>query len=371
MAIRCTKKHLRRLLKRLGDRDSEFRYAAFQEADTLSDDELLALIACVRGSAWGSWANAEQGQAASWIIIASALIGIGSVTHMVTVTAAACALLLMVVVCLIVRQSTPAAQVISGSNVVIERSVARLLRHRTDARFLVIAISMYVQTRDDETRGYLNRLMEALLDRVDAGDRHVIRVHQSFFAKVLLRPLRDVKLTYAVLKAFEVAGSSKALAYVRALAFVFEEDLRSWDRHASGASRDIEITELDDPHRGRVRVGVRGNVWIRRREGNWARRATLMTFEDRTYVPHLGHLDESGAPAPAPELLPEDAHELRRIVEAARRCEIVMEERVMREEHASTLLKPSCRPGELSEELVRPARFHRESIKELLRPGVR
>lgn len=357
------------MVQRLGDRDSDIRYAAFQEADALPDDALLSFISCVRGSAWGSWAYAEQGQAASWIAFACALICISGLAHIHTVTAVACVLLLVIVVCLMVRQSAPAVQGIDGGHVLMERSLARLLTNRSDARFLAIAISMYVRTSDSETRTYLKHALRVVLETSGPGVGAAVRLHQPFFAKILLRPLRDPKLTYAVLMAFAEAGSSKALAYVRALAFVFEADLRNWERYEQQPSKELEPLEVED--RGPVRVGVRGNVWIRRREGNWASRSSRVPIENTTYVPDLRHLDETGSQVPPPDLAPVDATELRRIIEAARRCEHAMEERLAREEHASILLKPSSRPGNLTDELVRPATFHRESIKELLRPVVR
>ena len=219
------------LLRRLGAADNDVRYAAFLEAESLPDDDLLRLVEKWNTLTAGNRPPAERVCVNVWIGLLILLLLNGVVDGRHRLALGAGALLLASRLLLLWRNfGREGEPLLSASSCPIERSLARLLARRNDTRLLAVCTALHDGTKDEQSRQYVRQALQNLLPRMKSDEHNLLRPHQRFLAKILLRPLRDVRLTLGVLSALEAAGDRRGLAYVRSLAFVFERDLEAWER---------------------------------------------------------------------------------------------------------------------------------------------
>ena len=210
---------------------------------------------------------------------------------------------------------------------------------------------------------YAMRSVVNLLPQICLSNGNLLRTHQRFLAKILLRPIRDVMLTHSVIAAFQVAGDRRGLAYVRSLGLDYERDIAAWNRSdaVDETVEEREHREYLDRLRNELDADYKG-------PGSGAKSVVRSFSEflgDEEYVPRLGHLDNDGRYVPPPEFCAAQAEELGHILSAARECEAAMEARLRQEEQALTLLHPAAAPAD---ELLRSAEDVKSAVADLLRP---
>ena len=127
-------RQLTELGKRLGSASSDVRYQAFLDADALDDEDFLFLLTL--------WKDPHGGLLDFWTLW---------------------------------RMNE------NGNSEFRSRSLARLMRNRTDVRLLPYAVMMRENLNDEDTREYLFDVYEKLLLRLEVKDANLLRKHQPVF----------------------------------------------------------------------------------------------------------------------------------------------------------------------------------------------
>lgn len=360
--------HFLPLLRRLGDADNDVRYAAYLEADALTDDEFLRLAETWAGLATERPQPFQQFCSVAWYGALCAIIAAGLLGNWANAAWAALAVVIVSRLVEVWRGVRSAALgLLSSARYPIERILARLIARRSDARLLGHCFLLHDKTQDELARQYVVQSLRNLLPALCPNELKLLHAHQRILAKILLRPLHDVALTLGALHALDLAGDKRGLDYVKSIAYVYERDLEAWEHNRTLERGEGEHREYLDGLRHEIHTGREGYTLTTRPID----RSYSEFVESDEYVPRLGHLDTGPRYIPPPSFLPGQSDDLRRIIEAARVCVRSIEERLLQEQHATSLLHPSGAPTAPPEELVRPAADVKSAVAELLRPDGR